>query len=97
MNQVISCPKCGKEMREGELFIKVSSSGGDQYMSSGLERGPAGATFSMPPMVNGEGPFWRERTGEKKGWVIKREETQTFKIRGLRCTACGFIEFYASK
>ena len=96
MSRAIRCPKCGSEMREGELFIMVTSSGGDQRMSSPLGF-PTGSTFSMPIMVTGEGPFWRERTGEKKGWVVKREETQTLKISGSRCTACGYIELYAHK
>jgi len=82
-------------MREGELFITVTSGDG-QFMSSPLERTPTGS-FGMPVMVTGEGPFWRERTGEKKGWVVKREMTQTLKISGLRCTGCGYIELYARK
>jgi predicted nucleic-acid-binding Zn-ribbon protein len=96
MSRLIRCPKCGSEMRKGELFITVTSSGG-QYMSSTLERTSAGSTFSMPTMTTGDGPFWRERTGEKKGWVVKKEETQILKISGLRCTACGYIELYARK
>ena len=42
----------------------------------------------------GEGPYWREKTGQKKGLLVKRDETRTLKIAGLRCVNCGFIELY---
>jgi len=38
---------------------------------------------------------WEERTGEKKGFIFKREETKRMAVAGLRCTVCGFIELYA--
>lgn len=98
MSQTIRCPKCGKEMREGELFIKVASSGGvaDQYMSRPAAF-PTGSSLGAPIVVTGEGPFWRERTGEKKGFLVKKEQMQTLKISGLRCIACGYIELYTRR
>jgi len=90
------CPKCGSEMREGELFISVTGSYGSQSISTPLGF-PTGSPLGTPSMVIGEGPFWRERTGQKKGWLVKREETQTLKISGLRCIECGYIELYAHK
>jgi len=98
MSQETKCPKCGSEMREGELFIDVTGvSGAPSAVPLGF---PTGSTLGIPaagPMVTGEGPFWRERTGQKKGWLLKREETQTLKISGLRCTGCGYIELYTRK
>lgn len=84
-------------MREGELFINVTSlSSADPIFprSSGV---PTNKMFGVPAMATGEGPFWREQTGQKKGWLIKREETQTLKILGTRCIECGFIELYVQK
>lgn len=45
--------------------------------------------------VTGGRIHWEERTGKKKGLIFKREETRRMAIMGLRCTVCGFIEFYA--
>ncbi len=36
---------------------------------------------------------WREKTGEKTGWLRRGEKTMD--ISGRRCTKCGFIELYA--
>lgn len=91
------CPKCGSEMREGEIFISVTGSYGGQGISTPLGF-PTGSTLSnLPPLVTGEGPFWRERTGQKKGWLVKMEETQTLRISGLRCLECGYVELYVHK
>lgn len=94
MNQETKCPKCGSEMREGGLFINVTSSPNAQSISTTLSGFP-GPITAIPPVTTGEGPFWRERTGQKKGWLVKREETQTLRISGLRCINCGYIELYA--
>jgi hypothetical protein len=87
-------------MREGELFITVTGQPGFQnpqdpnpiFPMSAMER-PMGS-FIAPPEVSGKGPFWRERTGRKKGLLFKRDETKEFKISGLRCTECGYVELF---
>jgi hypothetical protein len=38
---------------------------------------------------------WREKTGQKTGWLIKSDEEKTMTISGLRCEKCGHIELYA--
>jgi hypothetical protein len=38
---------------------------------------------------------WREKTGEKKGLLIKSDEIRTILITGKRCLKCGYIELYA--
>jgi len=45
--------------------------------------------------VTGGRLYWEERTGEKKGFIFKRDETRRMSVAGLRCTVCGFIELYA--
>ena len=97
MSQERKCGKCGGEMREGELFINVTSSSGSPIIRQDSFSFPTGSIPNASTEVIGEGPFWRERTGEKKGWLIKREETQILNISGLRCTNCGYIELYALK
>ena len=88
------CPKCSSAMREGGLFIQITNSVGGQNFPSPMGF-PTSSMSGMPSMVTGEGPFWREKTGEKKGWILKREETQTLSISGRRCLNCGYIELYA--
>jgi predicted nucleic-acid-binding Zn-ribbon protein len=40
---------------------------------------------------------WREKTGEKKGFLIKSDEVRTMTVKGRRCLQCGYIELYAQK
>ena len=39
-------------------------------------------------------PRWEERTGEKKGFIFKRDEIKKMKLVGYRCSLCNYIEFY---
>jgi hypothetical protein len=39
--------------------------------------------------------MWEEKTGEKTGFIFKREEVKQMKIIGYRCKLCNFIEIYA--
>jgi hypothetical protein len=87
-------------MREGELFITVTGQPGFQNLQDQNPILPMSATerpmgvFMAPPEVLGKGPFWRERTGRKKGLLIKRDETKEFEISGLRCIDCGYVELF---
>ncbi len=94
MSIEIKCPKCGGAMREGELFINVTSN--PPTIQSTLNF-PTDTTLGISPVITGEGPFWHERTGERKGWLVKRDKIQTLKILGLRCIGCGYIELYAKE
>lgn len=40
-------------------------------------------------------PYWEEKTGRRTGFILKSDETKTLRIKGLRCTLCGYIEMYA--
>ena len=80
-------------MVRGELKT-VTERRGTQPMSpliSGMSMG------TMPRMVEevAISPHWEEGTGEKKGFIIKREKTRKLTVEGFRCTLCGFIELYA--
>ncbi len=82
-------------MLEGEAYISVT------VPSSGSILG------GMIPMdTTGIGSIessrearlrWREKTGEKKGFLIKSDEIRNFNIKGRRCILCGYIEFYVTK
>jgi len=53
-----------------------------------------GGISSIEELTGGK-IYWEERTGEKTGFIFKRDETRTMTVAGLRCTICGFIELYA--
>ena len=40
-------------------------------------------------------PYWEEKTGRVTGFLLKKEEKKTLKLKGLRCSLCSYIEFYA--
>ena len=90
------CPKCGGEMIQGEAYVSVEVPSTSPMMS--------GMMPSMPGMNLGgvgtrqeERIKWREKTGEKKGFLIKSEEVRTMSVKGRRCLECGYIELYAQK
>ena len=90
---MVECPRCGSEMREGEAFVRITTSA-DQVSSGYGMLGMPG--MRMPSGETSEEKVqWREKTGQRKGWLIKRDETKTLKISGLRCVGCGYLEFYA--
>lgn len=96
-SQVKRCSKCGGEVREGELFINVTSTPGSGLASPYSYPSEFAMGMQSGSMVSGDGPFWRERTGKKEGLLFKREKTQTLKICGYRCKKCGYIELFAYK
>jgi hypothetical protein len=81
-------------MREGNALVTVkvpiergSIGGGIISVQGGVM--PGGET------IREERVLWREKTGKETGWILKRGETKTMKVKGKRCIECGFIEFYA--
>ena len=91
--ELVSCPRCGGEMQEGEAFTPITVSGSTQI--------PGFAMSTMPGMnfpgnnTTEERIQWREKTGRKTGRFFKSDEEKTIKIIGQRCKVCGYIEFYA--
>lgn len=85
-------------MREGEAFVRVTSTGSQMASSFGMRSmmGMPGITLPGAEATSEEKLLWREKTGEKTGWLIKSDE-KTLKICGLRCTACGYIELHAKE
>ena len=87
------CPKCGGRMVKGELKTRMERLG-----TSAMSPFAPGMSMSgLPAMLEDSvGDLsWEEKTGEKKGFIFKREETRSMSVAGLRCTVCGYIELYA--
>ena len=90
------CPKCGGNMIQGEAYIEIDIPSTNSAMSGmmspmqGMDMGGIG--ISQEKRVK-----WREKTGEKKGFLIKSDEVRTMVIKGTRCLECGYIELYAKK
>ncbi len=90
------CPKCGGKMRSGEAMVTDISPIGQGsvsgFMSIPSTNLPAGSSA-----VREADLMWKEKTGRKTGWLVKRDETQVYTIKGMRCLDCGYLEFYAEK
>jgi hypothetical protein len=91
------CPRCGGEMREGLAFISIS-------VPLGSSMGGGGGMFPSPGMNLPQGEStrnarvrWREKTGEKKGWLIKSDEEKTLDLKGKRCLECGYVDLYVEE
>ena len=90
---VKNCEKCGGMMVEGRLVFP------SERMSSQTIN-PMTPSFGMtgfPNVVEDivSEPRWEEKTGEKVGFIFKRDEVKQMKLESYRCSLCNFIELYA--
>ena len=90
------CPKCGGEMIQGEAYVDVSVPSSNPMMSGMMSPMP-GMSMGGAGMTQEERIKWREKTGEKKGFLIKSDEVRTMAVKGRRCLQCGYLELYAQK
>jgi predicted nucleic-acid-binding Zn-ribbon protein len=90
------CPKCGGEMVEGLGYVSVTvpTSSGMSGFGGIMSPMPSPSMTSMDTQSEAR-LMWRERTGEKKGFIIKSDVVRNLEIKGLRCLKCGYIELYA--
>ena len=83
-------------MIRGEAYVDIETPSDNIMMSpmmssiTEMGRGNIGMTHE-------ERIKWREKTGEKKGFLIKSDEIRTIAVTGKRCLKCGYIELYARK
>jgi predicted nucleic-acid-binding Zn-ribbon protein len=91
---MVKCLRCGAETVEGEAFISVESQ--STPMAGGMMSMP-GMSMGNVGMTTEERLRWREKTGEKKGFIFKSDEVRTMVVRGRRCPECGYIELYAGE
>jgi len=90
-----ACPRCGGKMVRGKLYTPVGQSQSPP-MSPFLQ----GGYMTGIPTMGAEAERrlrWEEGTGERKGFLFKREEKRRMGVSGFRCTLCGYIELYAGE
>jgi hypothetical protein len=80
-------------MVEGEIHFDT-----DAIMPNQMNSYMAGIPSSPIPSVyqsSTSKPYWEEKTGRRTGFILKSEEKRTLKIKGSRCSLCGYVELYA--
>ncbi len=92
-----ACPRCNGEMRKGEVLLSVGLPSGSSSVFGGLPMGGMGGMGLPMQEVETEAPLtWREKTGERKGLIIKSDEVRTMPVKGRRCLSCGYLELYVA-
>ena len=81
-------------MRSGEARVTDTSPQGTGSMS-GFMSFPESSFPAGGGAVREANMMWREKTGEKIGWLVKHDEEIILSIKGVRCLGCGYLEFYA--
>ena len=80
----------------GEAYVNVTTSPPGPTMSGMMSPMP-GISMGGAGMTQEERVKWREKTGEKKGFLFKSDEVRTLALKGRRCLQCGYIELYAKE
>jgi predicted nucleic-acid-binding Zn-ribbon protein len=93
---MIECSKCGGEMIQGEAYVDINTSPAHNPMS-GIMPTMSGMNLGYSENAREERIKWHEKTGKKKGFLIKSDEIRTMIVIGRRCLECGYIEFYAQE
>jgi predicted nucleic-acid-binding Zn-ribbon protein len=88
-----ACPKCGGEMRQGDMLFDVSILMANPMSPMGGFSAYSAATMSDQTTAS---PHWEEKTGRRKGFILKSDETKKMTVKGYRCILCGYIELYAA-
>jgi hypothetical protein len=83
-------------MIQGEAYVAVTTSSPSPMMS-GMMSPMSSMNIGDVGMTREERVKWREKTGEKKGFLIKSDEVRTLAVKGRRCLECGYIELYAQE
>lgn len=97
MSKTTKCQKCSGKMRDGEVYINVTTLSGE--MGGAYSMMSPYSPMSIPGRagVSVEGPLWREYTGKEEGWLIKKKEQKKMSIKGKRCVECGYVELYVKE
>jgi len=83
-------------MIQGEAYVEVTTSSSSSMMS-GMMNPMSSMNIGGVDMTREERVKWREKTGEKKGFILKSDEVRTLTVKGRRCLECGYIELYAQE
>ena len=90
------CSRCGGEMREGEVFVTITTPSLQASTGFGMMGIPR-TVFPSVETTREEKIQWQEKTGRKTGLLKKSEEEQIMKVSGRRCIRSGYIELYAQE
>jgi len=83
-------------MIQGEAYVEVTTSSSSPMMS-GMMNPMSSMNIGGVDMTREERVKWREKTGEKKSFILKSDEVRTLTVKGRRCLECGYIELYAQE
>jgi predicted nucleic-acid-binding Zn-ribbon protein len=83
-------------MIQGEAYVNVDVPSSNPMMS-GMMSPMSSMNIGNVGMTEEARIKWHEKTGEKKGFLIKSDEVRTMAVTGRRCLQCGYIELYARK
>jgi len=87
-----NCPKCGGSMIPGVLKYEsetYNSAGQNPLMAKSLQSQLPGV-YERADAI----PYWEEKTGQKTGFIWKTDEYRILKLKGFRCSICGYVELY---
>ena len=88
------CPKCGGNMVEGKLKYWFKRTIKQPITPGMVERNVLNDLVDLGS-TTAHNVHWEEKTGEKKGFIFKREEISELQVTGYRCTACNYLELFA--
>jgi predicted nucleic-acid-binding Zn-ribbon protein len=91
MNET-TCIKCGGKMIQGRINIPV-----DRITTQTMPRLASGFEMRGVPGIEDfhATPKWEEKTGNKTGFIFKRDEVREMGLKGYRCSNCNYVELYA--
>lgn len=84
-------------MREGEVIYTHSEAMGGGMMGGGGMMQLPGVNLPRGSVTEKVAVNWKEKTGRETGWLVKGKEEKTLKVKGMRCTDCGFVELYVQE
>ena len=87
------CEKCGGTMVEGRLVFPS-----ERLSSQTINpMTPSFGMMGLPAVVEDivSEPHWEEKTGEKIGFIFKKDEVKQMELESYRCSLCNYIELYA--
>ena len=87
------CSKCAGQTQEGSVIVpieRLSNPELGQLTPGFMQQG-------LPPILEDftSRIQWEEKTGQKTGFIFKRDELKHMRIKGRRCIKCNYIELYA--
>lgn len=80
-------------MGEVKFIVEQMGTRSTSPFSTGL---PMGGLPNVVETVASQ-PYWEEKTGEKTGFIFKREGKRRMGLAGHRCTICNYIELFAQE